>query len=150
LPKGRARKLAPRFIGPYKIVRAQPDSSDYTLDLPDDLRRRRIHPTFHISRLRPHEPNDATLFPSRQAQVFYDFGLDAEGEYEVDEIIAHRWIGRSIEFYVRFKDGDIFWENYENCKDLTALDRYLELHGVPQWRRLPRNEHPSGAPVRRP
>ena len=148
LPKGRARKLTPRFIGPYTIVRSHPETSHYTLQLPDELRRRRIHPTFHISRLRPWEPNDDDLFPSRQAPVFYDLGLDAEEEYEVDEIIVHRWVGRTIEFYVRFKDGDIFWENYDNCKDLAALDRYLELHGVPHWRRLPRNEHPSGAPNR--
>ena len=149
LPKGRARKLMPRFIGPYKVLRANPGTSDYTLDLPDTLRRRRIHPTFHITRLRPFEPNDETLFPGRNAHVFYDFGLDADEEFEVDEIIAHRWVGRSIEFYVRFKDGDIFWESYENCKDLAALDRYLELHGVTTWRRLPRNEHPTGAPSRR-
>lgn len=149
LPKGRARKLMPRFIGPYKVVRANPGTSDYTLELPDTLRRRRIHPTFHISRLRPYEPNDEVMFPSRDAHVFYDFGLDSEEEYEVDEIIAHRWVGRTIEFYVRFKDGDIFWESYDNCKDLAALDRYLELHGVSMWRRLPRNEHPTGAPSRR-
>lgn len=117
---------------------------------------------FHIAHLRPFEPNDEAMFPGRDAQVFYDFGLDTEEEFEVDEIIAHHWEGQTIEFYVRFKDrdifweayknckdGDIFWEAYENCKDLAALNRYLELHGVANWRRLPKNEHPTGAPSRR-
>jgi hypothetical protein len=31
LPKGRARKLAPKFIGPYEITRAHPETSSYTL-----------------------------------------------------------------------------------------------------------------------
>jgi hypothetical protein len=26
--------------------------------------------------------------------------------------------------------GDITWEPLDNCKQLEALDRYLELHGV--------------------
>ena len=149
LPKGRARKLLPRFVGPYPIIRANPGTSHYTLGLPDVLRRRRIHPTFHVSLLRPVEPNDETVFPGRDVTVFYDFGINPEEEYDVDEIIAHRWVGRAIEFYVRFKDGDLFWESYENCKDLAALDRYLELHGITNWRRLPHNEHPTSAPARR-
>ncbi len=37
LPKGRARKLMPRFIGPYKIVGANTAASAYTLELPLDL-----------------------------------------------------------------------------------------------------------------
>ena len=81
------------------------------------------------------------MFPGREATVFYDFGLGEDEEFEVDEILAHRWDGRSIEFYVRFKDGDIFWETYANCKDLAALDRYLELQGISDWRRLPRHKN---------
>ncbi|KAG8834108.1 hypothetical protein FRC17_009540 [Serendipita sp. 399] len=43
LPKGRARKLAPKFISPYKIVDANPALSTYTLELPPELANRRIH-----------------------------------------------------------------------------------------------------------
>lgn len=139
LPKGRATKLLPRYVGPYKIVRAHPDTSNYTLDLPDVLRKRRIHPTFHASLLRPHQPNDDVLFPHWDVTRFYDFGLDGEQEYLVDEILAHKWVGCRIEFLVRFDDGDILWESYENCKDLEALDRYLELRGISDWQQLPRH-----------
>ncbi|KZT63166.1 hypothetical protein DAEQUDRAFT_642233, partial [Daedalea quercina L-15889] len=116
------------------------DTSNYTLDLPEALRKRRIHPTFHVSLLRPHQPNDDIAFPGRDVTMFYDFGLDDEPEYLVDEILAHKWTGRRIEFLVRFEDGDILWESYDNCKDLEALDRYLELQGVSDWRRLPRHK----------
>lgn len=58
IPKGRARKLVPKFIGPYTVLKANPETSNYTLDLPEDLRQRRMHPVFHVSRLRRHEPND--------------------------------------------------------------------------------------------
>ena len=34
LPKGRARKLVPKFIGPYKVVKAHNEASTVTLELP--------------------------------------------------------------------------------------------------------------------
>jgi hypothetical protein len=68
LPKGRARKLAPKFIGPYKVIAAAPETSTYKLALSDDLTKRKIHPTFHGALLRAHEANDETVFPSREAK----------------------------------------------------------------------------------
>ena len=138
LPKGRARKLMPKFIGPYKVADSHPDTSNYTLELPEELRRRRIHPTFHASLLRRHEPNDDALFPGREARSYYDFGNDDQQEWLVDEILSHRWDGRRIEFLVRWTLGDCTWEPYEHCKELSALDEYLTLHGVKTWRALAR------------
>ena len=37
LPKGRARKLVPRYIGPYKVVKAHNEASTVTLELPPAL-----------------------------------------------------------------------------------------------------------------
>ena len=34
LPKGRARKLVPKYIGPYKVVKAHNEASTVTLELP--------------------------------------------------------------------------------------------------------------------
>ena len=50
--KGRARKLILKYIGPYQIIQCFPTESNYKLDLPEDLRERRINPMFHISVLR--------------------------------------------------------------------------------------------------
>lgn len=90
LPKGRARKLMPKFIGPYPVTKSRPETSNYTLELSPELVRRRIHPTFHISRLRIHVPNDDDRFPNREVATYYDFGDDPEVEWSVDEIIGHR------------------------------------------------------------
>ena len=34
LPKGRASKLVPKYIGPYKVVKAHNEASTVTLELP--------------------------------------------------------------------------------------------------------------------
>ena len=38
LPKSRARKLMPKFIGPYKVMKSHPEISRDTLDLPPELK----------------------------------------------------------------------------------------------------------------
>ena len=47
LPKARAWKLMPKYIGPYKILVCNRENSHYMLELPEDLLKRRIHATFH-------------------------------------------------------------------------------------------------------
>jgi hypothetical protein len=138
LPKGRARKLTPRFIGPYKIKQSFPESSVYELDLPESLKKRRIHAKFHVNLLRRHEPNDDERFPHRDIKSYYDFGNDENEEWLVDEIIGHRWIGEQIEFEVRWNLGDSTWEPYDNVKKLAALDEYIDLQGTKSWKALPK------------
>ncbi|KAL7280521.1 hypothetical protein ACG7TL_005453 [Trametes sanguinea] len=138
MPKGRARKLIPKYIGPYAITACFPDTSNYVLDLPPELKARRVHPRFHVSLLRRHEPNDDTVFPSREALSYYDVGTDDTTEWMVDEIIGHEWNGATCRFHVRWTLGDHTWEPYEHCRDLAALDDYCRLMGVRSWRQLPR------------
>lgn len=138
LPKGRARKLTPRFIGPYLVKRGDSRTSAYTLDLPEDLTKRGIHPTFHVSLLRRHEPNDENLFPHRDTATAYDLGTPDSQEWLVDDIVAHRWVGKKIEFLVKWNLGDSTWEPLAHCDELEALDIYLDLSGVKHWRALPR------------
>jgi hypothetical protein len=123
LPKGRARKLCPRFIGPYCIERARPESSTYTLELPTALQSRRIHPTFHVSLLRPHYPSDDSLFPNRLQPEPYDFGAPDNHEWFVDDIIGHRWDSeRDLSFLVKWSLGEPTWEPLKGVKELEALD----------------------------
>jgi hypothetical protein len=138
LPKGRASKLLPRFISPYKVVKANPLTSNYTLELPPELVNRRVHPVFHVSLLRPHKPNDDALFPNRASIEPYDFGAPEDTEWYVDEITAHKWDGKQLSFQVRWNLGDTTWEPLAHCKELQALDQYLELLGIGHWKDLPR------------
>lgn len=78
--KGRARKIIPLFIGPFKIIRVSNASSTYTLELPRDLESRGLHSTFHASLLQCHEPNDDVLFPHCDTQAFYDLGDSEDNE----------------------------------------------------------------------
>ena len=51
LLKGRARKCLPKYIGPMKVVTSHLETDNYMLKLPQQLKDRRIHPTFHINLL---------------------------------------------------------------------------------------------------
>ncbi|QRW12462.1 Transposon Tf2-1 polyprotein [Ceratobasidium sp. AG-Ba] len=88
LPKGRAGKLLPKYIGPFTILSVNRDASTYTLELPEELKKRRINPVFHGSLLSPQYPNNDLLFPSRDANHYYDFGEDPETEWVVEDILT--------------------------------------------------------------
>lgn len=130
MPKGRASKLLPKYIGPYKVLSAEPAILVYKLDLPKEQREQWIHPKFHVKLLRKYIPNDAKLFPHRETHAFYDFGESKDVKLVVSEITNHRWVGQNLDLEVQWEHSDTTWETAENCEELEALDRYLELQGV--------------------
>ncbi|CAD6915187.1 unnamed protein product [Tilletia controversa] len=142
LPSGRASKLLPRYLGPYKIVRCLTEIDAFTLELPKELTERRIHPTFHSSLLKPHVPNDDKLFPGRDPRAFYDFGAKEDEEWSVDDILGHRWLSAKLQLLVLWSTGETTWEPLDECNRLEVLDKYLELHGVSAPDLLPQGHHP--------
>ncbi|KAF8187926.1 hypothetical protein K438DRAFT_1471935, partial [Mycena galopus ATCC 62051] len=113
-------------------------TSNYMLELPEELVRRKIYPKFHSSLLRVHEPNDNTIFPSREVQRFYNFGMPDDQEWLVEEIVRHEWVGKRVRFWVKWTAGDFTWESPAALDELTALNDYFEAHGVTRWQELPR------------
>ena len=86
-PKGLARKLIPKFIGPYKILEDFKNES-FRIELPSHLSRRGVHDGYHASLLRIHVPNDDRLFPGwLDTQLGNADGTD--GEWAVDKILGH-------------------------------------------------------------
>jgi hypothetical protein len=73
LPKGRARKLCPKYVGPYKVIKADPASSTYMLELPMALQECRIVPKFHISLLKPYIVLPDAMFPNKLHPEPYNF-----------------------------------------------------------------------------
>lgn len=142
LPKKRATKLLPKYIGPYTVSDVDPNTSTYIIELPPELKERRIHPKFHISRLRPHIPNNDELFPHRDVEYFYDFGSPEDQEWHVDEILGHEWINSKLYFYVKWSAGDITREPLKNVNELVHLDHYLELKGVETPSKLSKETRP--------
>ena len=106
------------------------ESLNVTLELPQEFKDRKINPTFPTNLVWPYIKNDDILFPKRDIKVFYDFGNDEDQEWLVEEILAHKWTNNNLELQVKWMLGDITWEPLSSCKDLEALDVYLELWGA--------------------
>ena len=138
LPKGRARKLALKYLGPFPITKVLKEGATYQLDLSDELTKRGVNRAFHASLLRPHVPNYDRRFPGRLPIQIPGFG-EKPDEWIVDSIITHHGKGQGSEFQILWKAGDKTWVTYREVVHLNALDRYCELMGVKSATNLPPN-----------
>jgi hypothetical protein len=105
------------------MTEAHNKASMITLELPEDLKNWHVSPTFHTKLVRRYIANNDDLFPQQEAKSFYDFGASADEEWLVYEIITHRHIN-SKELASLLDAGG---HDMGACKDLEALDNYLEL-----------------------
>ena len=84
--------------------------------------------------------NNDELYPKRDMKSFYDFGQDDKQEWLIEEITSQCWPNSNeLELEVRWTLGDTTWEPLAACKDLKALDLYLELWGVAHPCDLPKH-----------
>jgi len=144
LPKGRARKLAPKYLGPFPITKVIKEGATYQLGLSDELIKRGVNKAFHASLLRPHVPNDDRRFPGRLPIQIPGFG-EKPDEWIVDSILTHHGKGKGSEFQILWKAGDKTWASYREVAHLNALDRYCELMGVEDAAELPPNYDDVGS-----
>jgi hypothetical protein len=94
----RVAKFFPRFDGPYTIIRAHPEFSTYTLDMPNSPL---TFPTFHASQLKRFVSNNVDLFPSREhSRPKPIVTTDGVEEYSIEEIIDARRRGHGWSFLV--------------------------------------------------
>jgi len=136
LPKRRARKLAPKYLGLFPITRVIKEGATYQLGLSEELIKRGVNQAFHASLLRPHVPSDDRRFPGRLPIQIPGFG-EKPKEWIVDRIITHHGKGLGSEFQILWKAGDKLWASYREVAHLNALDRYCELMGVSDTSGLP-------------
>jgi hypothetical protein len=137
-PKGLARKLVPKYVGPFKVINDFKNNS-YRIELPGPLRARGVHDVFHSSLLRVHVPNDDRLFPNRSAESVFDLGPNSH-EWAVDQIVAHTGQGSTATFEVRWKAGDTTWVQSHQLVGMPALHAYLEANGVSRVEDLPQGK----------
>ena len=97
----------PKFIEPYKVLRAMNNSLNVTLELPQEFEDRRINPTFHTNLVQPYITNNDIWFPKRDTKVYYDFGNDKDQEWLVEKILAHTWTNNDLELPLKWMVGDI-------------------------------------------
>ena len=74
---GKKGKLAPRYIGPFKII-GKVGSVAYRLELPTQISN--VHPVFHVSMLRKYEPDPSHVIDHS------DLVLDEDASFEVQPV----------------------------------------------------------------
>ncbi len=86
-PKGLARKMVLKYMGPYHVLRDL-DNRSFKIELPSSLKSRGIHNVFHVLLLRVHVPNDDHLFPGH-AENQIGLSDNKSGEWAIDQIVSH-------------------------------------------------------------
>ncbi|EJD39001.1 hypothetical protein AURDEDRAFT_39140, partial [Auricularia subglabra TFB-10046 SS5] len=101
----------------------------YTLELPPELTKRKLHPTFHVNLLREYIETDDGKFPDRQATDILSLG-DESFEKTVSEIVGYCWVDGKPVFFVSWSDGITTEENYATVAQLQAFDEFCEARGI--------------------
>ena len=97
---GCVAKFMPQFDGPFTITQAHPQTSTYTLELPNEPN---WFPTFHLSQLRPFVENDDVFFELRTlAQLGPVLTSEGQEEWLIQDIIDERVWGRGRQYLVRW------------------------------------------------
>ena len=129
-------KFMVRYDGPFKITKAHPEFSSYTLRLPDTLR---IFPTFHVSLLKPYKRNDGSLFPGREhPQPGPIVNEDGQEVWTVEKIVDKKKWGRGYRYLVRWEgygqEADS-WLPASEVEDLAAFDQWLKINDPERYAR---------------
>lgn len=122
LGQAKIPKLAPRWIGPYKIIK-NVNPVAFELELPPNLK---IHPVFHSSNLKSAVENHDFIRPvSRPPPIV----LDHQDEYEVEKVLDSRIRRGKQEYLIKwvgYPNEDNTWEPEEHLKNAKEkLREYL-------------------------
>ena len=116
-----SKKLAPRYLGPLKVIDIRGPNT-VVIEVPPRLSR--IQPIQNVEFLKRYYPRSEDIGPTHQPdppEIIND-----HEEFEVEEILAHRHKGKRVEYLVRFLSygpEDDLWlplKNLDNAQDLVA------------------------------
>lgn len=126
------KKLLDKYLGPYSITQVISDVA-YKLDLPI---RFRIHPVFHISKLKRYV--ETNKFPDRKqvdrpAPVMK---LDGKDAWYVERIINKRIRNKQVQYLVKWEnypEWESTWEPVSNVKHaIDAINDYEQQSIIKQ------------------
>jgi hypothetical protein len=123
-------KFMPRYDGPYKIISANPESSTYTLNLPEHTH---IYPTFHVSKLKCHIANDTELFPSRETQQPKPFVTTTGAEeWEIERILDCQARGRGYQYLICWRDYGLERDVWVAGQELQGTEALKAYNNIPE------------------
>ena len=123
----RSAKFYPRRLRPFRIIMAEPDTSNYKLELPPEYSS--IHPNFHAKLLEPFIENDAEQFPLREPPRPPPL-IPEDEQYEVEAILDHKDIGRR-----RKRKYLVHWVGYGQEEDSWVAEDDIHEDLVADYRR---------------
>uniref|UniRef100_A0A9J7Y6L5 Chromo domain-containing protein n=1 Tax=Cyprinus carpio carpio TaxID=630221 RepID=A0A9J7Y6L5_CYPCA len=124
-----SRKLAPRFIGPFRIIKIV-NPVAVKLRLPQNLRR--VHPVFHVSCIKP-------VSRSPPPTSFSAVRIEDSPVYTVRRIVDRRRRGRGHQYLVDWEGygpEERSWVSPKDILDPSLIDDFLRS----------RQHFPAGAP----
>jgi hypothetical protein len=119
-----SKKLAERYLGPFKIIKVTPNGLACELELPESMKR--LPSFFHVSLLEPYHRRSG----EEPVNELPPEPIENEPEWEVEAILDDRRVGRGEQFRVRWKDygpEDDTWEPARNLRNAgEMLQAYKE------------------------
>ena len=114
-----SRKLSPKRLGPYKVIRRTGDL-DYELKLPPSVP---VHPVFHVSLISPYKNSP---IPGRMPTEPPPIEVEGEEEYEVEHIKDSRIFRRQLQYLVKWKGYDDSHTSWEPARNVANARRLVE------------------------
>jgi Chromo (CHRromatin Organisation MOdifier) domain len=126
---GKSAKFYPRYLGPFRILKVERETSNYKLELPSEYGS--IHPNFHASLLKPFVENDAAQFPLREPPRPPPL-IPEDNQYEVERILEHRDAGRGRR---KKREYLLRWEGYGEDSDSWVVREDIHEDLVKEYHR---------------
>jgi len=118
-----------KWLGPFPVSR-RINPVAYELKLPPTMAR--VHPVFHVSLLKVYKaPKDKSRRHRPPPPVLLEDGP----EHEVEAVIAHRYVGKKLQYLIKFKGYDHVYDEWLPPSHLHCAELLQEYLASPAYAR---------------